>query len=86
MLPHPLLSPRTPLTGEPHAGPSSARLHTVRFDSPVISASFHPRNSRIILAVLSCGEAVIVDMRKGGGKYRLEDVSDEDETAVNRKR
>lgn len=86
MLPHPLLSPRTPLTSEHHAGSSSARLHTVRFDSPVINASFHPRNSRIILAVLSCGEVVIVDMRKGGGKYRLEDVSDEDETAVNRKR
>ncbi|OWZ30165.1 hypothetical protein LQV05_002841 [Cryptococcus neoformans] len=86
VLPHPLLSPRTPLTNEPHAGSSSARLHTVRFDSPVINASFHPRNSRIILAVLSCGEVVIVDMRKGGGKYRLEDVSDEDETAVNRKR
>ncbi|KIL67355.1 hypothetical protein M378DRAFT_9570 [Amanita muscaria Koide BX008] len=40
------------------------RYTTVRFDAPVVSASFHPRNSNIILALLSTGEVYITDLRK----------------------
>nr|GAT47739.1 predicted protein [Mycena chlorophos] len=40
------------------------RYCTIRFDAPVVSASFHPRNSRIILALLATGEAFVVDRRK----------------------
>lgn len=57
------------------------RFNTVRFDAPVVSASFHPRNkyvslvrprrlayylscSKIILALLSTGEAYVTDLRK----------------------
>ncbi|KAF7301216.1 WD-REPEATS-REGION domain-containing protein [Mycena indigotica] len=40
------------------------RHSTLRFDAPVVSASFHPRNSQIILALLTTGEAFIVDQRK----------------------
>ncbi|KAJ7067830.1 WD40-repeat-containing domain protein [Mycena amicta] len=40
------------------------RHSTLRFDAPVASASFHPRNSRIILALLTTGEAFLVDQRK----------------------
>ncbi|KAF8911345.1 WD40 repeat-like protein [Mucidula mucida] len=40
------------------------RYATIRFDSPVLSASFHPRNSKIILALLDTGEVYLVDRRK----------------------
>ncbi|KAK2462310.1 hypothetical protein APHAL10511_005616 [Amanita phalloides] len=40
------------------------RYTTVRFDAPVVSALFHPRNSNIILALLSTGEAYVTDLRK----------------------
>ncbi|KAG1902847.1 WD40-repeat-containing domain protein [Suillus fuscotomentosus] len=40
------------------------RYNTIRFDAPVVSAYFHPRNSRIVLALLSTGEAYVVDSRK----------------------
>ncbi|KAJ7367904.1 WD40-repeat-containing domain protein [Mycena albidolilacea] len=40
------------------------RCLTLRFDAPVVSASFHPRNSRIILALMTTGEAYLVDQRK----------------------
>nr|ODN95981.1 compass component swd1 [Cryptococcus depauperatus CBS 7855] len=56
-------------------------LSTLRFDAPLTSASFHPRNSRIILAVLSCGEVILVDLRKGGGRFTLvDDTEVEDQT------
>ncbi|KIM83996.1 hypothetical protein PILCRDRAFT_68653, partial [Piloderma croceum F 1598] len=37
---------------------------TIRFDAPVVSAFFHPRNSQIVLALLGTGEAYLVDSRK----------------------
>ncbi|KAF8629362.1 hypothetical protein AX15_003493 [Amanita polypyramis BW_CC] len=40
------------------------RYATVRFDAPVVSASFHPRNSNIILTLLSTGEVYVTDLRK----------------------
>jgi COMPASS component SWD1 len=40
------------------------RHTTVRFDAPVLSAHLHPRNSKIILAVLQTGEAYVADLRK----------------------
>jgi COMPASS component SWD1 len=64
----PLLPAHTPIHAK--SGPSSARLQTLRFDSPLSNAQFHPRNSRIILATL-LGEVVLVDLRKGGGKWKL---------------
>ncbi|TYJ55224.1 hypothetical protein B9479_004054 [Cryptococcus floricola] len=89
-LPHPLLVPRTPLTesqaGSSNASTSTSRLHTIRFDSPVTSASFNPRNSRILLAVLSCGEVILVDLRKGGGKFKLEYSPGDEEESASRKR
>ncbi|KZW04004.1 WD40 repeat-like protein, partial [Exidia glandulosa HHB12029] len=39
------------------------RYTTIRFDQPVSSAAFHPRNSKIVLVVLASGEAFIVDTR-----------------------
>ncbi|KAF5361589.1 hypothetical protein D9757_011556 [Collybiopsis confluens] len=40
------------------------RHATIRFDSPVSSASFHPRNSQIVLTLLNTGEVWLVDLRK----------------------
>ncbi|KAG2014116.1 hypothetical protein CC2G_010959 [Coprinopsis cinerea AmutBmut pab1-1] len=40
------------------------RHRTLRFDAPVVSASFHPKNSRIILVLLTTGEAFLCDTRK----------------------
>lgn len=40
------------------------RYATVRFDAPVVSASFHPKNSQIILVLLATGEAYVCDTRK----------------------
>ncbi|KAH9938717.1 WD40-repeat-containing domain protein [Fomitopsis serialis] len=40
------------------------RRATVRFDAPVVSASFHPRNSQIVVVLLSPGDAYLVDLRK----------------------
>ncbi|KAL4241320.1 Retinoblastoma-binding protein 5/Swd1 [Abortiporus biennis] len=59
------------------------KVTTIRFDAPVASASFHPRNSKIILVLLSVGEAYIVDLRKEHrGRTELcevqEDESDEE--------
>ncbi|WVQ85970.1 hypothetical protein IAT38_008138 [Cryptococcus sp. DSM 104549] len=83
-----LLNPKTPLSARRRsrsneASTSSPRRHTLRFDSPLVSASFHPRNSQIVLTVLSVGEVVLVDLRKGGGRYKLEDVAEggQDEVA-----
>ncbi|KIJ56751.1 hypothetical protein M422DRAFT_72901 [Sphaerobolus stellatus SS14] len=47
------------------------RMTTHRFDCHVWRASFHPRNSNIILALLITGEAYIIDCRKGH-EYRSE--------------
>lgn len=73
------------------------RYSTIRFDAPVIFASFHPRNryqtplnerdirthvlySRIMLALLSTGEAYLVDLRKENrGQVELCEVQDESE-------
>ncbi|KAI0346972.1 WD40 repeat-like protein [Trametopsis cervina] len=53
---------------------------TVRFDAPVASASFHPRNSQILLVLLSAGDAYLVDMRKKYRSMRVELCEVEDET------
>ncbi|EMD40979.1 hypothetical protein CERSUDRAFT_121584 [Gelatoporia subvermispora B] len=51
---------------------------TIRFDSPVASASFHPRNSKILLVLLSVGESYIVDLRKEHrGRYELVETQEE---------
>ncbi|CAK5275830.1 unnamed protein product [Mycena citricolor] len=50
------------------------RATTLRFDAPVVSASFHPRNSRIVLVLLDTGEACLVDRRKAfRGRVDLEE-------------
>ena len=56
------------------------RHATVRFDAPVLAAYFHPRNSKIILAVLQTGEAYVADLRKESrSQTELFDVQDESE-------
>lgn len=40
------------------------RHATIRFDAPVVSAWFHPRNSNILLVLLGTGEAFVADLRK----------------------
>ncbi len=72
VLSHPIFQPSTPAAS---SSSSSPRLHTIRFDAPVASAHFHPRNSKIVLATLTCNEVVLVDFREGGGRTVLEDVS-----------
>ncbi|RSH86986.1 chromatin binding protein [Saitozyma podzolica] len=74
VLPTPSLLPQTPV-----AGPSTSRVETIRFDAPVASAVFHPRNSKIILASLTCNDVVLVDLRTKT-KNRLEDVMEGDES------
>ncbi|KII96041.1 hypothetical protein PLICRDRAFT_35009 [Plicaturopsis crispa FD-325 SS-3] len=60
------------------------RHATVRFDAPVVSASFHPRNSRILLVLLGTGEAYIVDLRKETrGRVELVEMLDEDDEDEN---
>lgn len=53
---------------------TGSRLSTVRFDAPILSASLHPRNSKIFVVVLQntpC--ATLIDLRKEfGGRYDLE--------------
>ena len=72
----PLLPTHTPIHAR--SGPSSSRKQTLRFESPLSNAQFHPRNSRIILATL-VGEVALVDLRKGGGKWTLKhDLEEED--------
>ncbi|WWD20760.1 hypothetical protein CI109_105237 [Kwoniella shandongensis] len=83
ILSHPLLNPQTPSSSSSSSklpSSSSPRKCTIRFDAPLLGASFHPRNSKIVLAVLSIGEVVLVDLRKeGGGRWKLEDVVEGEE-------
>ena len=79
-LPNPLLRPSGPV-GKGCASASTQRVRTIRFDAPVASASFHPRNHKIILATLACNELVLVDLREGGGKWVLEDVMEGEKQA-----
>ena len=58
------------------AGSSTARLATIRLDAPVSDVQFHPRNSKILLITLAVGEVLLVDLREGGGKTKLEDVGE----------
>ena len=69
-----MLNPSTPVASSSSSA-SGSRIHTIRFAAPVASAHFHPRNSKIILATLTCNEVVLVDLRTGGGRTVLEDVS-----------
>lgn len=77
------MNPSTPFTSSSgkggQAGSSTARVHTIRFEAPVSTAMFHPRNSKIVLAVLTCNEVVLVDLRQGGGKSIIEDVVQDEE-------
>ncbi|KAI0079760.1 WD40 repeat-like protein [Panus rudis PR-1116 ss-1] len=55
------------------------RVTTLRFDAPVTSAAFHPRNSQIILVLLGVGEAYLVDLRKDHpARTELADYQDEE--------
>lgn len=65
----PLLRPHNP------AGSATvSRSRTIRFDAPLATAQFHPRNSNIILATLTCNEVVLADLRGEGRRDVLEDV------------
>ncbi|WRT70759.1 uncharacterized protein IL334_007758 [Kwoniella shivajii] len=68
---------------------SNSKIHTIRFEAPVSNAVFHPRNSKIVLATLTCGEAVLVDLRDGS-RHILQDVvegeEDQDVEEQSRKR
>ncbi|KAF9076659.1 WD40 repeat-like protein [Rhodocollybia butyracea] len=58
------------------------RHATIRCDAPVSSASFHPRNSRIVLTLLNTGEVYLIDLRKAPHRGRtelFEPEGDEDE-------
>ncbi|KIK79997.1 hypothetical protein PAXRUDRAFT_833798 [Paxillus rubicundulus Ve08.2h10] len=56
------------------------RHATIRFDAPVVAASFHPRNSCILLALLSTGETYIIDLRSSHrGRFELCEEDDDDE-------
>ena len=79
LLAHPLLHPRTPLATSSKLSSSSSRVQTIRFDAPVASAEFHPRNSKIVLATLTCNEVVLVDLREGRRQVVLEDTANDDE-------
>jgi COMPASS component SWD1 len=81
LLGHPLLQPHTPITQNAASSSSTAttpRIRTIRLEAPISSAQFHPANSNIVLATLSCHEVVLIDLRKGGGVFNMEDVVDED--------
>ncbi|KIY45965.1 COMPASS complex protein [Fistulina hepatica ATCC 64428] len=54
------------------------RHTTIRFDSAVMSASFHPRNSLIILALTRMGEVYLVDLRHG--RRSRDELCDDDES------
>lgn len=71
----PLLSPTSPLANTSSVG---LRHRTLRFDAPVATAFFHPRNSKIILATLTTNEVVLVDLRRGE-QHVLTDVEEEPE-------
>lgn len=52
---------------------SGERRETVRFDAPVTSAQFHPKNSKVIVVTLqSQEEAIFVDLRSQGGRWELD--------------
>ncbi|KAH6896420.1 WD40-repeat-containing domain protein [Coprinopsis sp. MPI-PUGE-AT-0042] len=52
---------------------------TMRFDAPVVSASFHPKNSRIVLVLLTTGEAFVCDTRKATkSRTMLKEITDEE--------
>ncbi|RDB20466.1 Retinoblastoma-binding protein 5 [Hypsizygus marmoreus] len=57
------------------------RHSTIRFDAPVLSASFHPRNSKIVLALISTGEVFVADLRKEH-RSRVELCEPQDESDV----
>lgn len=58
---------------------TGSRMHTLRFDSEVLSVAFHPRNSKI-LAIVLAGQnkdveknAYLVDLREEmGGEWPLD--------------
>lgn len=50
------------------------RRSCIRFDAPILSASLHPRNSKLVLAILqNQGQAVLVDLRhETEGRWHLD--------------
>jgi hypothetical protein len=67
--------------------PISYISRIIEFDDPVLSASFHPRTSKLILANLMTRGLTLVDLRKPTAKQRwhLRDVTaEEDANGVER--
>lgn len=62
------------------------RMRTIRFDAPVVSATLHPRNSKIIVVVLhNRPGATLVDLREDfQGRFELEVAQQEDIDASHR--
>ncbi|KAK4056681.1 chromatin binding protein [Microbotryomycetes sp. JL221] len=58
------------------------RKHTIRFDGPILSAHFHPRNSKMLIVTLQGhSHAIFVDLRESTkGRWNLE-APNEDEDA-----
>jgi len=42
---------------------SGDRRETIRFDAPVVGATFHPKNSKLILVTLATHQTFLVDLR-----------------------
>ena len=77
VLPQPSLRPTNPLgAGSSTASSSHQRVATIRLDAPVATAQFHPRTTLVVLATLTCNEIVLIDRRKGGGKWVLQDITE----------
>jgi COMPASS component SWD1 len=62
------------------------RARTLRFDAPLSTGAFHPRNAGILLLTLTCNEVVLVDLRgapasEGGTRWVLVDEMEGDEEA-----
>ncbi|BEJ15053.1 hypothetical protein CspHIS471_0408200 [Cutaneotrichosporon sp. HIS471] len=60
------------------------RSRTLRFDAPLSTGAFHPRNAGLILVTLTCNEVVLVDLRgygpsEAGRRWVLVDAMEGDE-------
>ncbi|KAI0773741.1 COMPASS complex protein [Fomes fomentarius] len=63
------------------------RRNTIRFDMPVTSASFHPKNSKIIIILLTSGEVNIEDLRRDHqSRYELLEVQDDSDEEASTQR
>ncbi|KAI6043492.1 WD40-repeat-containing domain protein, partial [Pisolithus marmoratus] len=63
------------------------RHTTIRFDAPVVAASFQPRHSRVVLTLLSTGEACTIDLRSSHrSRFKLDGEDDSDDKRYVNKR